>query len=97
MAIQQITQLNPDGARLGQSTADLVALWGATPTTQPAATAQATVTDATGGTAAATNGVLTITATYNQTILANALASILAQTNAMRTALVAAGIMKGSA
>lgn len=87
---------SPGGNLYGQSATDLVGFWGATPIVQPTAAAQAAITDASGGTGAATNGVLTITATYNPTILANAFATIIAQTNAIRTALVNAGIMKGA-
>lgn len=79
----------------GTATAKL-SFYGATPVVQPTAAAQAAITDASGGAAAATNGVLTLTATYNSTIIANALATVIAQTNAMRTALVNLGLMKGS-
>ena len=95
-AIKQLSDANPSGTQLGQSATDLVGFYGVTPVVQPTAAAQASITDASGGTAAATNGVLTITATYNATILANAFATIIAQTNAIRTALVNTGVMKGS-
>ena len=64
---------------------------------QIAAAAQAAVTDASGGTAAPTNGILTITGTYNSAIIANALATLAAQGNAMQAVLVSVGLMKGSA
>ena len=91
------TPKSVDGYACGQSATDLVGFWGATPIVQPSGATQAAVTDASGGTAAATNGVLTITGTYNQAIIANAIATLAAQGNAMRTALVNSGIMKGSA
>lgn len=95
-AIKQLSDANPSGTQLGQSATDLVGFYGVTPVVQPTAAAQAAVTDASGGTAAPTNGVLTLTATYNSTIIANALATVIAQTNAIRTALVNTGVMKGS-
>lgn len=96
MALKELSDLNPDGTRVGQTAADKVGFYGATPVTQPTAAAQAAVTDSSGGTAAATNGIATITGTYNSTILANAIATLAAQTNAIRGALVSVGIIKGS-
>lgn len=81
---------------IGASASDLVGFYGATPVAQPTNAAQAAVTDASGGSAAATNGILTITGTYNATIIANALATLAAQGNAIRNALVSVGIIKGS-
>lgn len=86
-----------DGHQVGNSASSLVGYWGATPIVQPKGAAQALITDASGGTAAPTNGILTLTGTYNSTIIANAIATIAAQTNAIQAALVAAGLMKGSA
>lgn len=91
------TPKSADGMAVGQSASDLVGFYGATPIAQPSGAAQAAVTDASGGTAAATNGVLTLTGTYNSAIIANAIATITAQSNAMRNALVSVGILKGSA
>ena len=83
--------------RVGNATTDTVAFYGVTPVAQPAAAAQAVVTDASGGTAAPTNGILTITGTYNSTILADAISTLAAQGNAMQAALVSLGLMKGAA
>lgn len=94
--IKQLADGGPDGTQLGQSATDKVGFYGTTPVVQPTAAAQAAVTDSSGGAAAPTNGVAALTSTYNSTILGNAIATILAQTNAMRTALVNTGIMKGS-
>lgn len=94
---KQLSDKNPDGTALGQSTSDLIGFYGVTPVAQIAATAQGAITDASGGTAAATNGILTITGTYNSAILANAIATLAAQGNAMRAALVSLGLIKGSA
>lgn len=98
-SLETVTPKTPGGFSVGQDsgTGTLDAFYGATPIVQPVGAAQALIVDASGGTAAPTNGVLTITGTYNQTIIANALATVLAQTNAMRTALVNLGLMKGSA
>lgn len=85
-----------DGRQLGASATDLVGFWGATPIVQPTAAAQAAITDGSTGTANAATGVAALTATYNSTLLINAIATIIAQTNAIRTALVNSGIMKGS-
>lgn len=84
------------GYDVGHSAADFVGFYGTTPVSQPTAAAQAAVVDTSGGTAAPLTGITTITGTYNSTILANAIATLAAQTNAMRTALVNLGIMKGS-
>lgn len=84
------------GMTVGQSATDLIAFYGVTPISQPTAAAQAAVVDASGGTAAATNGILTLTGTYNSAIIANAIATLAAQSNAIRNALVSLGIIKGS-
>lgn len=97
MAVEYLGSGSPDGTILGRSTTDKVAFYGVTPIAQKAAAAQAAVTDASGGVAAPTNGILTLTGTYNSTIIANAIATIAAQTNAMQAVLVSVGLMKGSA
>lgn len=81
-----------DGHQLGPNSSSLVGFWGATPVVQQ--TSLGTVTDASGGTAAATNGVLTITGTYNQTIIANAIATLAAQINSIDSALKTIGMLK---
>lgn len=86
-----------DGISVGKSITDAVSLYGVTPVAQPADAAQAAITDSSGGTANATTGVATITGTYNSAIIANALATVIAQTNSIRAALVSVGIMKGAA
>lgn len=91
------TPLSGDGYTVGQSATDLVGFYAATPVAQIAGAAQAALTDASGGTAAATNGILTLTATYNSAILMNAIATLAAQGNAIRNALVTLGLIKGSA
>lgn len=90
------TPKSSGGVTIGQSATDLVGFYGTTPADQPAAAAQAAVVDASGGTAAPTNGILTLTGTYNSAIIANAIATLAAQTNAIRSALVELGLMKGA-
>lgn len=96
-SLETNTPKSGGGVTIGQSASDLVGFYGTTPTDQPAAAAQAAVVDASGGTAAPTNGILTLTGTYNSAIIANALATLAAQGNATRAALVELGLMKGSA
>lgn len=96
MTIEYVGRDKDNGAVIGQ-TGGKVGFYGATPVVQPSAAAQAAVTDSSGGTANATTGIATITGTYNQTIIANAIATLAAQTNAIRSALVTVGIMKGAA
>lgn len=79
-----------DGYTVGQSSA-LISFYGATPIAQPAG--YGSVTDSSGGTAAATNGILTLTGTYNSGIIANAIATLAAQTNALEAKLVALGLL----
>lgn len=91
------TPKSADGYAVGQSATDLVGFWGATPLAQPSGAAQAAVTDGSTGTAAPTNGIAALTGTYNSTLLINAIATLAAQGNAIRNALVSVGIIKGSA
>lgn len=79
-----------DGHQCGSSSSSLVGFWGAVPVAQQAGYGQ--ITDSSGGTAAATNGIQTITGTYNSTILANAIATLAAQINSYAAALKTAGI-----
>lgn len=104
MAVNTVTSENkviiPGGAGgvvLGEDASALVGFYGTTPAAQPSGAAQAAVTDSSGGTANSATGIATLTGTYNSTIIANAIATLAAQTNAIRSALVTVGIMKGSA
>jgi hypothetical protein len=92
----QVSDGTPDGTQIGQSATDKIAFYAATPVVQPTAAAQAAITDSSGGTANPTTGVAALTGTYNTTIIANALATIIAQNTAFRTALVNLGLIKGS-
>ena len=96
MAVRHLTNRDVDGTSLGYNTSDLLTFYGGTPRAQPSGAAQAAITDASGGAAAPTNGVLTITGTYNSAIIANALATIIAQGNAIRAALVSLNLMAGA-
>lgn len=96
MAVEYIGMNAPDGTVLGYDSTELIGFYGATPIARLGITAQGAITDASGGTAAATNGILTITGTYNSAILANAIATLAAQGNALRNALVSLGLIKGS-
>lgn len=95
--IQILDDGRPDGAEFGQTATAKIGFYGATPIVRPSGAAQAAVTDSSGGTANTTTGIATITATYNQAIIANAIATLAAQTNAIRNALVSLGLIKGSA
>ena len=88
---------SPTGDTFGATTSNLISFYGKTPIVQRTGAAGAAITDASGGTGAATNGVLTLTGTYNSAIIANALATIIAQTNELRATLVAYGLHKGAA
>ncbi len=78
------------GARIGDTATSLVGFYGATPIAQAAG--YGTVVDTSGGTATAATGITTITGTYNSTILANAIATLAKQTNAIEAQLVALGL-----
>lgn len=78
------------GTQNGASASSLEGFYGATPVAQPAG--YGSVTDSSGGTAALTNGIQTITGTYNSTILANAIATLAKQTNAIEALLVSLGL-----
>lgn len=90
------TPLSPDGYSVGQSATDKIAFYGSTPVVQPSAAAQATVWDLSGGSAAPTTGIAALTGTYNSAIIADAIATLAAQGNAIRNALATLGLIAGS-
>lgn len=90
------TPMSADGFVVGQSTSDLITFYGGTPIARPTAAAQAAVTDSSGGTANSSTGIAALTGTYNSTIIANAIATLAAQGNAIRSALVSLNLIKGS-
>lgn len=91
------TPKTEDGYVVGQSATDKIGFYGTAPIAQKSGADQAEVTDASGGAASATNGILTLTGTYNSAIIANAIATLAAQGNALREAMVSLGLIKGSA
>lgn len=96
MAVRHLTNRDVDGTSLGYNSSDLISFYGGTTRAQPSGAAQAAITDASGGAAAPTNGVLTLTGTYNSAIIADALATVIAQSNAIRNALVSLNLIAGA-
>lgn len=91
------TMLSGGGNDFGQSAADLVGFYGATPIVQPTSASQAALTYTAGiGTASATSGLQALSGTYNSTLISNALVTLAAQGNALRVALVNLGLITGS-
>lgn len=88
MALKELSDKNPDGTRLGQSAADLVAFYGATPTSQPASASQA---------APLASPVVSISATQWAFSSSAQAQQLLNTVIALRAALVTAGIVKGAA
>lgn len=95
MGVKELSDKGPDGTRLGQSTADLVGFYGATPVDQPAATAQSAV---------ATTALTTITDIVTTASVTGAFNSVVARVSAvvtlvnqLRTDLIEVGVIKGSA
>lgn len=90
------TAMSADGYRVADASTDKVGFYGATPIVRPSGAAQTAITDSSGGTADPATGVAALTGTYNSTIIANALATVIAQGNALRSALVNLGLIAGS-
>ena len=97
MPQKQLSDYNGDGTLLGQDANDKIGFYGATPVVRRSGAVQAALTDSSGGTANQATGLATITATYNQTIIANAFATLAASINEVRATLVGNGLWKGSA
>lgn len=98
MAVYQLHDGNDEGANFGSATTSKIGFYGlATPIVQPSGAAQSAVTDSSGGTANTSTGLAALTGTYNSTIIANAIATLAAQIGAIRSALVALNLIKGSA
>lgn len=95
MAVKELSDGGTDGARLGQSTSDLVGFWGKTPIDQPAATDQSAVATATLTTITDIVTTASVTGAFNAVVArATALTTLV---NQLRSDLVDAGIIKGSA
>jgi hypothetical protein len=85
------------GTQIGTAVSQKIGLWGVTPVVQPLGANQAAITDSTGGTASFTLAATTATNSSDQSgPINNNFASLARQLAAIRTALVAAGVMKGS-
>lgn len=87
MAVEYLGQGNDDGTVVGRSATDKVGFYGKTPVVQPSGSAQAAVS----------TDILTLTGSYNSTIIIAAVTAVLGEVNAIRAALVAQGLIKGSA
>jgi len=83
------------GTIIATTVTQRLGFWAATPIVQPSGAAQASLTDSTTGTAGTV--VNDVGAAFSQTTLNNNFASVLNLLTAIRSALVAAGLMKGSA
>lgn len=77
------------GVSVGQA-GGKISFFGETPVVQQTVTA---ITDGSTGTAAATNGIQPLTATYNSTLLINSIATLADGIARIRTALVNIGIV----
>lgn len=83
------------GTKIGTATTQKLGLWNATPIIQPASANQAALTDSTTGTPGTT--INDVTATPTQSAINSNFASVVRLLNQLRSDLVAAGIIKGSA
>jgi len=84
MAVRELGDHAPDGNRVGQAASSMVAFWGVTPISQPSATNQAALTLSSLSQDTVVSGVVS---GYNE------VADLVYE---IRTALVNAGVMKGS-
>ena len=91
MAVTELTDKNPDGTRLGQSTTDLVGFWAKTPTSQRAGTFQASITHTVVVNSASVSNLVY---GFSSSSVADGIVLTL---NEIRNVLVDAGLMKGSA
>ena len=90
------TATGDGGLGVGQSALDLVGFYAATPIVQPTSASQAAIVNSAGGTASATTGLQALTSTYNSTLIANSLATVVVLVNKLRADMVALGLIKGS-
>ena len=93
--MKDLTDLNSDGTRLGQSSTDLVGFWGASPVDRPASANQFAITSTT---------LTTITDIVTTASITGAVNAIVARVNSIsvfayqiRADLVEAGLIKGAA
>lgn len=83
------------GTKIGTQTTQKFGFWNATPVVQPAGANQAALTDSTTGTAGFT--LVDVGVVFSQANINNNFASLNRQVNAFRDALIASGLIKGSA
>ena len=83
------------GSKIATATSQKLGFWNVTPIIQPAAAGQAAFTDSTGGTAGAS--LVDVGIAFSQSNVNNNFATVALLLLAIRTALVNAGLMKGSA
>jgi hypothetical protein len=94
MAVNQLSDGRDEGACLGQSSADLVGFYGATPVARPSVLTA--MVDSSGGTASYATGIVTLTGTYNSAILGNAIATLAAGYAAIKSKLETLGLTASS-
>ena len=89
------------GSKLGTATNQKLGFWGTTPIIQPASANQAILTNSTTGSydgvLANTTGAASLAAAANGATVNNNFTDVFILLNEMRTAMVTAGLMKGSA
>ena len=83
------------GTKIGTAVTQKIGFWNVTPVVQPAGANQAAITDSTGGTAGFT--LVDVGAVPTQANINNNFASLNRQVDAIRTALVASGVIYGAA
>jgi hypothetical protein len=93
-----ITLGTSTGTKIGTATTQKLGFWNATPIVQPSGALQGTVTDSTGSSASGTiPAIRNDTTAHCASDAADGLHVLYGLVNAMRSALVNSGIMKGSA
>ncbi len=85
------------GTKIATATSQKLGFWNATPIIQPAAAGQAALTNSTGGTGDGTLEDVTTSTLADPAKCNNNFTELFTLTNAIRTALVNSGIMKGAA
>ncbi len=90
-----LTAGSSTGTKFATAASQKLGWWNATPIVQPSGSAQAALTNSTGASPITT--INDAGGSYTQATLNNNFSSIVNLLNAIRTALVAAGLMKGSA
>lgn len=93
MTIKQISDGDPDGWRIGQSASDKGGFFGATPVIQVTDPNQGALTHAVG---TADGTVADVGGAFNQTTLNDNFKECTSRINALRSALVSLGLIKGS-